>query len=98
VFRPKGLSNLNIIDIDTDRKYRASCRKESDQMKICRNKATREVYICLEKGEDIQDHFVLPDGRVEMFDRTDFEAFERILDYYSRAISDVPKLQGGANQ
>jgi hypothetical protein len=29
----------------------------------------------LEKGEDIQDHFVLPDGRVEMFDRTDFEAF-----------------------
>jgi len=45
------------------------------KMKICRKKASSEVYIYLEEGENIQGYFVLPDGRVDVFDRTDFEAF-----------------------
>jgi hypothetical protein len=44
-------------------------------MKICREKASSEVYIYLEEGENIQGYFVLPDGRVDLFDRTEFEAF-----------------------
>lgn len=44
-------------------------------MKICRNKATREVYICLKDSQEMLGHFVSPDGRVELFNRRDFEAF-----------------------
>lgn len=49
--------------------------KPHEKMKICRNKATREVYICLTHGAELQSRFISPEGRVEMFRRTEFEAF-----------------------
>jgi len=44
-------------------------------MEICRNKATREVYICLKDAKDMQGYFVSPQGRVELLNRSGFEAF-----------------------
>jgi hypothetical protein len=49
-------------------------------MKICRNIASKEVFIVLKEYEDNRAYFVSPDGGTQLYHKTEFESFREETD------------------